>query len=197
MSRRQSFAPLILGLVLVVLGGVFLVHNLGVLQFDWLLGLRLVIPTLFLAWGLYRLIRHFTWSAQQLAEHPARSGLLSGMFFTSLGVIWYLHLLNVLSFSDFVGLYWPLLLVLFGVGKIVDFYRLQGRLQFRVTEAFGVVFVIFFGLACGLCARAHFPLIEFPFSIDDDYSLADLVGRKFSGAAKRCSALPGLRSWKL
>ncbi len=192
MSRRQSFAPLILGVVLVVLGGLFLVHNLGFLQFDWLLGLRLVVPTLFLAWGLYRLIRHFTWSAQQLAEHPASSGLLSGMFFTSLGVIWYLHILNVLSFSDFVGLCWPLLLVLFGVGKIADFYRLQGRLQFRVTEALGVVFVIFFGLACGLFARAHFPLIDFPFSIDDDYSLADLVGRKFSWSSEEVFSASGV-----
>ena len=192
MSRKQSFAPLILGLILVVLGGLFLMHNLGVLQFDWLLGLRLLIPSLFLAWGLYRLIRHFTWSAQQLAEHPARSGLLSGMFFTSLGVIWYLHILGVLTFSDFVGLYWPLLLVLFGVGKVVDFYRLQGRLQFRVTEAFGVVFIFFFGLACGLLARAHFPLIEFPFSIDDDCSLADFVGRKFSWSSEEVFSASGI-----
>ena len=184
MSGKQSFAPLILGLVLVVLGGLFLAHNLGVLQFDGLLGLRLLLPTLFLAWGLYRLIRHFTWSVQELVQHPARSGLLSGMFFTSLGVIWYLDIFDVLNFIDFVGLYWPLLLVLFGLGKVVDFYRLQGRLQFRVTEVFGVVFVIFFGLTCGLIARAHFPLIEFPFSLDDDYSLGDFVGRKFSWSSE-------------
>ncbi len=184
MSRKQSFAPLILGLVLVVLGGLLLAHNLGLLQLDGLLGLRLLLPTLFLAWGLYRLIRHFTWSVQELAQHPARSGLLSGMFFTSLGVIWYLHIFDVLNFTDFVGLYWPLLLVLFGLGKVVDFYRLQGRLQFRITEAFGVVFVIVFGLTCGLIARAHFPLIEFPFTLDDDYSLADFAGRKFSWSSE-------------
>ena len=183
MSRKQSFAPLVLGLVLVVLGGLFLAHNLGVLQFDGLLVLRLLLPTLFLAWGLFRLIRHFTWSVQELAQHPARSGLLSGMFLTSLGVIWYLHMLDVLNFTDFVGLYWPLLLVLFGLGKVVDFYRLQGRLQFRVREAFGVVLVIFFGLTCGLIARAHFPLIEFPFSLDD-VSLADFAGHKFSWSSK-------------
>ena len=184
MSRKQGFAPLILGLVLVVVGVLLLAHNLGVLQFDGLLALRLFLPTLFLAWGLYRLIRHFTWSVQELAQHPARSGLLSGMFFTSLGVIWYLHIFHVLNFTDFVGLYWPLLLVLFGLGKVVDFYRLQGRLQFRATEAFGVVFVIFFGLTCGLIARANLPIIEFPFSLDDDYSLADFAGRKFSWSSE-------------
>ncbi len=184
MTRKQSFAPLILGLILVVLGTVFLMHNLGVLQFDWLLGLRLVIPTLFLVWGLSRLIGHFTWTARQLTEYPSRSGLLSGMFLTCLGVTWHLHILRVLHFSDFVGLYWPLLLVLFGLGKVVDFYRLQGRLQFRVTEALGVLFFIFFGLACGLIADAHFPLLEMPFSIDDDYSVADFAGRKYSWSSR-------------
>ncbi len=178
MSFRESLASLILGLVLIAVGVLFLARNLGLLEFDRLFALKLIFPTLFLAFGLYRLIRHFTVSARDLTERPGRSGLLTGIFLTSLGVISGLHILEVLSFADFVGIYWPLLLVLFGLGKIVDFYRLRGRLQFRLIEIFGVIFVIVFGLTCGLIARTHFTLMDLPFRIHDDLSLGDLFGRK-------------------
>src|SRR4030042_5908798 len=146
MSNNRSFAPLILGLILVLLGGAFLAINIVGLDVSWWHIIRFGIPLLLVAAGAAKLVRHFTWSEEKLRENPTKASLLGGVFWVSVGVIWFLGALKALSAFDFFGSYWPAVPILFGLGKILDFYRLSSGIQFRAGEVVGVVFFIMLGL---------------------------------------------------
>ncbi len=180
MADRQHYGPLILGLIMVVLGSLFLAANLVDFRVDWLYWLRFVLPTLLLVVGILKLLRHFSWDADRLAQRPGKGSLLSGLFWAAVGLIGLLHLAGVLGGLSFFGLYWPFLLVLFGLGKIIDYYRLEGRLQFRATEVIGLILIILLGVGAGHVSRAHWPLLRIPlWSGDGDFGIGDLVGEKY------------------
>ena len=159
MAENKSLAPLIIGLVLLILGVVFLAANLQKIDLESFFDLygisvwKFAITALILLVGLSKLYRHFFWEEAELLKRPGRSSLLGGIFWTSLGVISLLDLLGYLHGLAFFGRYWPLILILFGLGKIVDFYRLQGRLRFRPGEIVGLIFIIFLGLASAKAAE--------------------------------------------
>jgi len=60
-----------------------------------------------------------------------------------------LDLIGVVCFFSFFGSYWPGLLILFGIGKIIDFYRFSGGLQFRAGEVIGVLALMLLGFVAG------------------------------------------------
>ncbi|MFQ5738509.1 MAG: DUF4097 family beta strand repeat-containing protein [Acidobacteriota bacterium] len=180
MAEKRSLTPLILGLIMVGLGGLFLAVNVWDFEVDWVDGLLFLFPLLLLAGGLSKLIRHFSWSPARLAERPGRAGLLSGIFWTCLGAVWLLDSFQLLEGFSFFSLYWPLILILFGLGKMIDYYRLHGSLRFRAAELFGVVFVILIGFACGLAADAHWPLLQLPVSWGRHRDFGEIMREKFS-----------------
>jgi hypothetical protein len=53
MSKRKSKDPLFWGAILVLLGGLFLLHNL---QVDALHYLAMLWPAILIAWGLWKLV---------------------------------------------------------------------------------------------------------------------------------------------
>jgi len=159
MSAR-NVKSLIAGLLLVVAGGLFLAVNLTTFRIDWWLVTKTVFPVLFMLGGGIKLWRYVTWPEERTLQSPASASLLSGLFWFSLGTVLLLDIFGVLGTLGFVGLYWPVLIILFGIGKIVDYYRFKGGLRVRPAEIFGVVFVIVFGLAANRLSRAHFPLFE-------------------------------------
>lgn len=159
-TAKKSPAPLLAGLLLVVLGGFLLAANWWTFQFQWTQILKFTLPSLLVVVGILKLVRHFAWSEERLLRFPRKAGLLSGIFWTFLGTVILLDLLDYLEALRFVGAYWPLVLILFGLGKIVDFYRLKSPTQVRTAEIFGVVFIISFGLVSDRIARAHYPLID-------------------------------------
>ena len=173
MSKARNLAPLALGFLLVLIGALFLAINVldfRLLRFD---GLRYILPVLFLLWGASKLIRHFSWNADQLARPPRRSSLLSGLFWTGVGSVWLLALTGAFEFLAFFGLYWPMLLVLFGIGKIVDYYRFQGRIRLRAGELIGVFLIVFIGITAGRIAQANWPGLDFDFPsiVLDDHNI--------------------------
>lgn len=159
-TNRRNAAPLIFGLILIVAGAILLAWQFLDLDIPWLLILKFVFPILFLLGGGIRLIRHFTWSADEVLSKPSKAGLLGGLFWTSLGLVILLDLLGVVETLNFFGMFWPVLLILFGLGKIVDFYRLESRLQVRAGEIFGLIFIICFGLTASRISKTHFPLLQ-------------------------------------
>ncbi len=171
-GTRASVTPVIVGIVLVVLGALIMIVRLVDIDLGWE-WLKFVLPVLLLAWGVFKLIRHYFVNVSVLVDRPGKSGLLGGLFWIGVGGVWLLHLLGVLDFWDFFGLYWPVLLVLFGLGKIVDYYRSQGRLQVRFGEIFGVLAIVLIGslVAVGADAQWHLmPSIDLPtgrVAIDD------------------------------
>ncbi|MFB3902939.1 MAG: DUF4097 family beta strand repeat-containing protein [Acidobacteriota bacterium] len=149
MSNHRSVVSLVLGIVLVLLGGLFLAINVFRVDLNWLQVIRMAIPVLLLFIGLLKLIRHFTWDAARLQENFGKSSLLGGIFWTAVGAVGLLDFLGVVVFFSFFGSYWPGLLILFGIGKIVDFYRFSGGLQFRASEVVGVLALMLLGFVAG------------------------------------------------
>jgi len=149
MSNHRSVVPLVLGVVLVILGGLFLAINVFRVDLNWLQVIRMAIPALLLFIGVVKLFRHFTWDVPKLQENPGKSSLLGGIFWTAVGVIGLLDFIGALGFFSFFGSYWPGLLILFGIGKIIDFYRFSGGLQFRAGEVVGVLALMLLGFVAG------------------------------------------------
>ena len=160
MSDRKNLTPLVGGLLLVAAGLFLFTARFYDFDIRWFEVLRLALPALFLYIGLSKLIRHFAWNSEQLQNSPSRASLLGGLFWTSVGLLVLLDMLGALSFFDVFALYWPLLLVLFGLGKVIDFYRLKGRMQFRGGEIVGLILLVFLGLFCTAAREAHWPLIN-------------------------------------
>ena len=117
MSQERRLAPLVMGLAMVGLGSLFLSSNFFDFNIRWLDWLRFVVPVLLICWGSFKLIRHFLWDPSDSGA-KGRPGLLSGLFWTGLGVAIFLDLLKQAEFLEFVGLYWPIVMVLFGIGKL-------------------------------------------------------------------------------
>lgn len=195
MSERRSSAPLILGVVLILVGALFLAANVYRFDILWLRWLRFLFPALLVLWGAIKLARHFNWDESRISRQPGRAGILGGLFWTSIGVVWILDLVDVVSGFDFFGLYWPLLLVLFGAFKILDYYRFKGRLQFRPAEIVGVLFLILCGVTSGFLADAHFPLVDFPVLFgDDDLRLGEIIGKRFEWSDAETVPAQGLET---
>ncbi len=163
MPERQNFTPLVFGIALVAVGLLLFARGYYEFEIAWWSVLRLVLPAFFLFIGLSKLFRHFTWSPENLAKEGSRGSLLGGLFWTTVGTLVLLDMLQMVEFFQIFGRYWPLLLILFGLGKIIDFYRLSGRMQFRAGEVFGLIFLVFFGLFSDLVAEAHWDLLNFDF----------------------------------
>lgn len=205
-EERRSLAPLIFGLVLLLLGIFLLAVNVGRIDLHLLFDLawwtfwKSVIVALILLLGLTKLYRHFFWSQERLLEKPGRAGLLSGIFWTSVGLIALLDLLNYVEGLAFFGNYWPLILVLFGVGKILDFYRLRGRLQFRFAEVIGVIFIIGVGLASAEASEIRFPPFDWDLPLilsDRDISFGDFSGPTHVWTQEERVSAEGLQALEL
>ncbi len=183
MNEKRSPAPLVIGLVLIAVGGIFLAANVFDLRLRWGLWLEFVPPILLLFWGLVKLARHFSWDASRLGQAPLKGGLLGGLFWTAVGTVWLLDLFDLVNGVALFGLYWPLLVVLFGIGKIVDYYRFHGQSQFRAGEILGLLFLALTGVLANAAAEAHFPLLRFPIELGDNDSeirIGDYLGPKYS-----------------
>ncbi|UCF39114.1 MAG: hypothetical protein JSU96_09870 [Acidobacteriota bacterium] len=158
--NTKSTSTLLAGVLLIAVGGLFLAVNLTNWSVSWLIVLKLVLPILFVIGGVVKLYRHYSWKEEQLTQQPGKASLLGGLFWLSFGVVLLLDIMGALETLAFIGLFWPILLIVYGIGKVIDFYRLSGRLQLRSGELFGVVFVIAFGIACGQLAKAHTALLD-------------------------------------
>jgi hypothetical protein len=156
----KSTGTLIAGLFLIAAGALFLLVNLSIFNINWVIALETIFPALFIYFGFIKLYRHYTWDREKILQRPAKAGLLGGLFWFSLGVILLLDILDILKTLEVIGTYWPVILILFGLLKILDYYRFGGALQVRTGEVFGVVSLIFFGIGAHQLAKAHFALFD-------------------------------------
>jgi len=156
----RSTSTLLAGLLLILVGALFLFVNFTQFDISWVVFFKVVVPALFIFAGVRKLIRHYTWSEEELLNNQGKAGLLGGIFWLSLGIVILLDIFNLVDALKFIGFYWPVVLIVFGLGKIADYYRLSSRMNIRTGEIFGVVFVVAFGLASNQLSRAHFPLLE-------------------------------------
>lgn len=191
MSQRRNLTPLAAGILLVAAGLFLLLQRFYDFDILWDKLLLQLVALLILAMGCAKLYRHFSWDADQLQKSPGRASLLGGLFWASVGLLLLLDLQDVLPFWGTFGLYWPLLLVLFGLGKVVDFYRLKGRMQFRGGEVMGLILLALLGFFSSAASEAHWPLIgldwprdwdvRFPGSRGPSYNWTDSQSLEASG----------------
>jgi len=159
MVKKRNVAVFVAGLILIAAGAVFLAVNIWGLPVPWKLVLKLLVPSLLILAGLMKLIRHFTWNEEELLNRPGKASLLGGIFWTLLGLVILLGVLGALETLGFFGDYWPLILIIYGMGKIIDYYRLKTASRVRMGEIFGVVFIAAFGWSLARISEAHLPLI--------------------------------------
>jgi len=79
-------------------------------------------------------------------SHKHRPSLLGALLLTGIGV---LFLMRNFGFGpDFWSLarrYWPVLLILLGAGKIIEYFFKKDSVSIRVGEIIGILFLLFFG----------------------------------------------------
>ncbi len=161
MTARTSMLPLLLGLLLVVFGCFFFVDNLYGFSSGWLWLFSSLISLFLLAAGLSKVFRHFSWPQEELVRHPGKTSLLGGIFWISAGLLWLANLLGYLEILSFFGRYWPLILILLGLGQFLDFFRFQGRLRFQVSELLGIFLIVLLGFISAWAAETRFLSICF------------------------------------
>ncbi len=159
MAKKQ-FRTLLFGVALVLLGLLFFAPRVFGIPVGWPLIFRIALPGCLILFGLTRLFRHFTWSQSELHIRPGRAGLLSGIFWTSVGTLILCDLLRLVDGWNVFTNYWPAILILLGLGKVIDFLRLETPVRVRAAEILGILLIVSLGLLSGQISRAHFALIN-------------------------------------
>ena len=164
MHHSRNRRTLVSGLLLTAVGCLFLIFNLYDLRLSWRMLAQYLLPPFFLWIGGSKLVRHFWPQPEDFNGASRRASLLGGFFWCFVGLCLGLHyflFLNVCPTLEFAGSYWPAIVILFGLGKIVDFYRLQPASQVQPRELLGLILVILLGLAAHKLARFEFPGLRF------------------------------------
>lgn len=77
-----------------------------------------------------------------------RPSLLGGLLWTTVGVLFLLRSFGIgPDFWSMAQRYWPILLILFGLGKVIDYYRQSEGVSLRVGEVVSVLILVVIGSA--------------------------------------------------
>lgn len=97
-----------------------------------------------------------------------RPSLLGALLWTGLGILFLLHNFGfVPDFWSLAGRYWPVLLILLGLGKIVDYFFHKDAMAIHVGEIFGIFLLLLIGSAITRIHDSPMGRImrDFPFQI--------------------------------
>lgn len=96
-----------------------------------------------------------------------RPSLLGGLLWTGIGLLLLLHCTGVVAEAwSIAGRYWPVALILFGVGKVVDYFRTGDAVSIRAGEIVGILLLVFAGLILNRTSGLHFNHIIREFPVD-------------------------------
>ena len=86
-----------------------------------------------------------------------RPSLLGALLWIALGIVFLLKNFGIgPDFWSLIGRYWPVLLILLGVGKILDVSLHKDAVSIRVGEIFGIFLLLAFGSALSGMSEIHF-----------------------------------------
>lgn len=81
-----------------------------------------------------------------MSAAKTRPSLLGGLLWTGLGVVCLLRTFSLVpDYWSMAARYWPILLILLGLGKIIDYYRRKDGVSIRFGEVFGILVLIVIG----------------------------------------------------
>ena len=77
-----------------------------------------------------------------------RPSLLGALLWLGLGILFLLQNFGIgLDLWSFAGRYWPLLLILLGLGKVLDYFLKKDSVSIGVGEIIGILFLLLIGSA--------------------------------------------------
>src|SRR5512136_1579152 len=103
-----------------------------------------------------------------MRDRRYRPSLLGGLLWTSLGIIFLLRNFGIgPDVWSLAARYWPILLILLGLGKVIDYYRQKEGVSLRVGEIIGILFLVLIGTLITKATQSHVGRVfrELPISI--------------------------------
>ncbi|MGD0308813.1 MAG: DUF5668 domain-containing protein [Acidobacteriota bacterium] len=152
MSVGSRKGALVFGLILIAIGLVFFLPNWYPNQSSWQLAARYW-PVLLILIGARKLYGYATWQQEQAADETARRrhrqpSLMAGLLWTAFGIMFLLRNFGIgPDLWAMARRYWPILLILVGLGKVIDYLRQKEGVSLKVGEVFSLLFVLIIGLA--------------------------------------------------
>src|SRR5512136_3325655 len=81
-----------------------------------------------------------------MRDRRYRPSLLGGLLWTGLGIIFLLRNFGIgPDFWSLAARYWPILLILLGLGKVIDYYRQKEGVSVRIGEVIGILLLLLIG----------------------------------------------------
>ncbi len=105
-----------------------------------------------------------------MSAKKRRPSVLGGLLWTGVGVLFlFRNFALVPDFWSMAARYWPILLILLGLGKVIDYYRQKEGVSLRIGEVFGILFLLVIGSAITRIEASNFGhvLRELPISIGE------------------------------
>jgi len=154
MSAGSRKGALIFGLILIGIGLVFFLSNWFSTLRTWQL-LATYWPVLLILIGARKLYGYFTYQAEPATADPAAKrprrrcpSMLAGLIWVGLGIVFLLKNFGIgPDLWSVARHYWPVLLILLGLGKVIDYFRQKQGASLRIGEVFGILFITILGLA--------------------------------------------------
>jgi hypothetical protein len=100
--------------------------------------------------------------------HRVRPSLLGSLLWIGFGILFLLRNFGIgPDFWSLVGRYWPIILILLGLGKIVDYFLHKDSVSIRFSEILGIFLLLVIGSAVTRTSESHFGRIirEMPIQI--------------------------------
>ncbi len=97
-----------------------------------------------------------------------RPSLLGGLLWLGLGTLFLMRNFSIgPDIWSMAGRYWPILLILLGLGKVVDYYRQKEGISIRLGEVVGILILLLIGTAVTKISNSHFSrmISEIPIEI--------------------------------
>jgi hypothetical protein len=83
-----------------------------------------------------------------MASRKRCPSLLAGLLWTGLGAMFLLRNFSIgPDIWHMVGRYWPILLIVLGLAKVIEYYRQTQGVSLRIGEVFGILFLLVIGSA--------------------------------------------------
>jgi len=155
MSAGTRKGALIFGLILIGIGLAFFLANWYSTLTVWQLIARYW-PILLILIGVKKLYYYTTWEQEPAPSDPAavkrhrrrRPSLLGGLLWVGIGTMFLLKNFGIgPDLWAMARRYWPILLILLGLGKVIDYFRHKEGVSLKVGEVFCILIVLIIGLA--------------------------------------------------
>jgi len=89
-------------------------------------------------------------------SHKSRPSLLGSLLWIGIGILLLLWNFGIVpDFWSLAGRYWPILLILLGAGKVLEYFLRKDAVSIRVGDIIGILFLALIGTAINGVSKSH------------------------------------------